>query len=164
MILGLGLPLQLQADDSETALITAFLYNFLKYIHWPSALDKPEAYQLCTVNDDHLGDSPRVLVGKTVNGIPVTVRRSVSQKELKNCHLVYIDSAENVQAIVDNLKSLPVVSVSNSPDFIDKGGTIGLLNDGSRLGFEINLDAANSSDLHISAQLLRVAKDIKQGQ
>lgn len=148
-----------QAESgSETAVKTAFLYHFFKFIDWPETTDKRNAYNLCTTSNDQLGDSLSVLKNKTIGSTPMLVRRNINGDALKNCQMVFISASENAADIIQELAGMPVVTVSDRADFIDQGGMIGLVRDGSRLSFEINLDAANSGGVHISARLLKLAK------
>ncbi|TAN66543.1 MAG: YfiR family protein [Methylobacter sp.] len=147
-------------SGSEAAVKTAFLYNFFKFIEWPKAAANQDAYRLCTTNNDQLGDSLSVLESKTVNSKPMLIERNTTGEGLKNCHMVFIDSSENTTRIIRYLKNLPIVTVSDEPGFIDQGGTIGLIQGDNRLSFEINLAAANANGVHISAQLLKLARRV----
>lgn len=145
---------------SEAAVKTAFLYNFFKFIQWPPATDTQNGHNLCTTENDMLGDSPDVLKNKTIGDKPIVVLRGKGVNDLKNCHLVFIGASENATAIIKKLKGLPIVTVSDQPGFIDLGGTISLLQSDNRLNFEINLVAANKNGVHIGAQLLKLAKRV----
>lgn len=147
-------------SGGEAAVKTAFLYNFFKFIEWPAEVSNQSAYSLCTANNDNLGDSLLVLEQKTVNNKAIVIRRGINGKDLKNCHMVFISSSEDVEAIIRYLNGLPIVTVSDKPGFIDQGGMIGLVQNDNRLGFEINLDAANAGGVHISAQMLKLAKRV----
>ena len=149
----------LAESAGEAAVKSAFLFNFFKFIEWPNAASE-SAYHLCTTANDNLGDSLLVLKNKTINNNPMAIRRGVNGQDLKDCHMVFISSSENTAAIVGDLKGLPVVTVSDKPNFIDQGGMIGLVQGDNRLGFEINLDVANAAGVHISAQMLKLAKRV----
>ena len=146
-------------SGGEAAVKTAFLYNFFKFIEWPEAASQ-NAYSLCTTDNDQLGDSLSVLENKTIGNKPMVIRRDVNGKDLQDCHIVFISSSENAAAIIRDLKGLPVVTVSDQRNFVDQGGMIGLVQGDNHLGFEINLDAANAEGVHISAQMLKLAKRV----
>ena len=71
------------------------------------------------------------------------------------------DSDQGIQTLLQELGTLPVVTVSDSPDFISKGGMIGLIRDGNSLGFEVNLAPVSATGVRMSAQLLKLAKSVK---
>lgn len=151
-------------EAGEAAVKTAFLYNFFKFIQWPESVSNQAAFRLCTTGDDKLGDNLTVLENKTIANKPIEIFREQQGKELQRCHMVFIDSAENAGAVASAVKGLPIVTISDKADFIQHGGMIGLVSDGNRLAFEINLGAANANGVHINAQLIKLAKSIKNSQ
>lgn len=153
---------QSYADSgSEAAVKTAFLYNFFKFIDWPADKVSQASYQLCTSDNDQLGDSLLVLKSKVVGNKSLTIRRGVPVNDLKTCHLVFIGASQNTAAILRSLKALPIVTVSDQPNFIEQGGMISLVQVDNRLNFEINLFGVNEAGLHIGVQLLKLAKSVK---
>lgn len=145
---------------NEAAVKVAFLYNFFKFIEWPESASQSK-YNLCLVTPHNLGDNLLALEGKTVNGKPLTVLQDLPIKDLKVCHLVFIaKSAANAGDIPRELRGTPVVTVSDKPGFLEQNGTIGLVQDGNRLNFEVNLDNANAANVRISAQLLKLARNL----
>ncbi|WP_260839213.1 YfiR family protein [Methylomonas koyamae] len=145
---------------NEAAVKVAFLYNFFKFIEWPDAASQNK-FNLCLVSPHNLGDNLLALEGKTVNGKPLAVLQDVASKDLKACHLVYIaKSAAGAGEIARDLRGAPVVTVSDKPGFLEQNGTIGLVQDGNRLNFEVNLDNANAANIRISAQLLKLARNL----
>lgn len=147
-------------SGNEDAVKTAFLYNFFKFIDWPKAASTEKVLNLCTTNDDHLGDSLWVIKNKTIGNTPIFIRRGINDDTLKTCHMVFISGSNNDEAIIKNLKGLPIVTVSDMPGFIDHGGMIGLVRADNRLSFEINIDTVNASSVHIGTQMLKLAKRI----
>lgn len=146
--------------ETESAVKIGFLYNFFKFIDWPQSADTSGGYCLCTTGDNSLGNSLLALQDKTINNKPLGIKRGVSVKELKNCHMVFIGADEDISKPFGDLQGLAVVTVSDKPDFINQGGMIGLVQYNNRLAFEVNLDAANAVDIHISAKILELAKRI----
>ena len=147
---------------SEAAVKTAFLYNFFKFIDWPTdSKHSQTTYQLCTSDNDQLGDTLLVLKSKVVGNKALTIRRNLSVNDLKTCDLVFIGASENTVTILRSLKALPIVTVSDQPNFMEQGGMISLVQIDNRLGFAINLVRTNEVGLHISAQLLKLAKSVK---
>lgn len=164
LILGLVLlttPLISQAASTETAVKAGFIYNFSKFIEWPA--DTTTNYKLCVIGENTNGDSLDVLENKIVGDKPLVVKRHIKEADIKECHmLVMMETRDAVtQNILEKIATLPIVTVSDSPDFVVRGGMIGLIRDGNRVGFEVNMQAANMAGLRISAQLLKLAKSVK---
>jgi hypothetical protein len=159
----LFLPIQVQAATKEQAVKAGFIYNFSKFIVWPSNASADSNFNLCIIGDDKLDGSLEALYGKLVDDKPLVLKRNVQLDELQHCQMAFLakDSKENMQVVLEKFRALPVVTVSDSPDFISKGGMIGLIRDGNRVGFEVDLTPVNVAGLRISAQLLKLAKRVK---
>ena len=148
---------------TESAVKAGFVYNFTKFIDWPASTDESITYNLCVAGESKLTDSLDALEGKLVGNKPLNIMRNVSAANLKGCHMVFVVAASDahIQSLLQQMGNLPIVTVSDSPDFILKGGMIGLIRDGNRVGFEVNLKPANAAGLRMSAQLLKLAKSVK---
>jgi hypothetical protein len=156
-------PFATQAATKEDAVKAGFVYNFTKFITWPTHATPQTNFNLCVVGDDQLDGSLEALYGKLIGDKPLILQRNPADEALKDCHLVFVadDAKQNIQEVLQKFNGLPAATVSDSPDFIQKGGMIGLIRDGNRVGFEINLAPANAAGLRISSQLLKLAKHVK---
>jgi hypothetical protein len=151
------------AATKEDAVKAGIIYNFTKFITWPAGATPQSNFNLCVVGDDHLDGGLEALYGKLVGDWSLVLQRNPADEALKDCHMVFVadDAKQNIQEVLQKFNGLPAATVSDSPDFIQKGGMIGLIRDGNRVGFEVNIKPANAAGLHISAQLLKLAKRVK---
>lgn len=81
----------------------------------------------------------------------------------KQCQLLFLPREENpvrLQAWLKNCVNLPILTVSNSADFLEIGGMIALLADGSRLQFEVNLAQVKRVGLKLNSQMLAIARNV----
>ena len=147
-------------NDTASAVKIGFLYNFFKFIDWPPSSDTSNGYRLCTTGLNSLGEGLLALEDKTINNKHLSIKRGVSGKELKSCHIVFIGADEDTGKPIGDSQGLAVVTVSDKPDFINEGGIIGLIQANNRLAFEVNLDVAKATNIRISAQMLELAKRI----
>lgn len=143
--------------DNSPAIKTGFLYNFFKFLEWPNPGD---SYRLCATSNTGLESFLITLDAKLVNNKPIKVFTNVENQALKNCDLVFIGPNENAVEINAILRGLPIVTVSDNQDFIEQGGMIELLEIENRLAFELNMDTAKTAGIHISAQMLKLAKNV----
>ncbi len=165
LLLSIGIVDSSHAEsDSEAAVKVAFIYNFFKFIEWPAAVAAQSSYNLCLSSETAFGDALSMLEGKTINGKPLNVWRDVAGNMLENCHMVFVGAGTNPADYLASARILPVVTVSDDAGFVQKGGVIGLLRDGNRLSFEINLDIARANGIHINANLLKLAKNVITSQ
>ncbi len=155
-----SVPLQAQAATKEQAVKAGFIYNLTRFTVWPSDVKAVKKFNLCIIGNDALGGSLKALRGKLVGNKPVVLRRGVKDSSLHSCHIAFIakNSSDNV---LQKLQGLPVLTVSDMPNFTDHGGMIGLIRNGSYVGLEVNLAAIRAVKLNVSAQLLKLAKKVK---
>lgn len=150
-------------QDREHEVKAAFIYNFAKYVDWPSSSfergDSPLVIGVVGV-DPFGGALDRAVAGKSVNGHPFAVKRLRWSAEMKSCHLLFVCASEKdrVSQLAAALQGAPVFSVGETPGFASHGGVAGFFVEQGRVRFEINPDAAKRARLAVSSRLLALAK------
>ncbi len=151
--------------SSEYAVKAAFLFHFAQFVEWPPDAFKNAAAPLtyCTVGEDPLnGALESVLSGKNIGTHPIRVEHVKQAQELQGCQILFIGIAEKkrLAATLESVKRSPVLTVGDSEHFVEQGGIIGFCQEENKIRFEINLGAAGSARLKISARLLSLAKTV----
>ncbi|PIR34272.1 MAG: hypothetical protein COV36_01075 [Alphaproteobacteria bacterium CG11_big_fil_rev_8_21_14_0_20_44_7] len=150
---------------------SAYIYNFLSYIEWPSLVYSEEGIkniELCIIGEDNLGKyidyvARKALMPEAVNKkIKINVRRSVSPAEFASCNMAYISSSEekNIKAYLFELTKYPVFTISEIDDFADMGGILEFDIRRGKQRFLINISAAKRANLKIAAELLETAAEV----
>ena len=145
----------------------AFLYNFTKFVEWPSgsyrSAESPLA--ICVVGADPFSpDLEGELRTRSVGGHPVEIKRSTPRDNLNACQIVFVPLTEETQAtrIVMGLRGSSTLTIGEAEGFAMLGGIINLTVEGSKVRFEINLLAANRAGLKISSKLIGLATIVKE--
>ena len=143
-----------------------FLYNFVRYVNWPeSTFWKTNApFVIAVTGDDNLQKNLIKLVhGKSVDGHPILLKHINDDDPLQLCHMLFIGSSvkKQIVTILDKVKTLPILTVGESEEFIEQGGIINLKKNEGKVRLEINLDAARLAQLKLSSKLLSVADVVK---
>jgi hypothetical protein len=152
------------ATTKEQAVKAGFVFNITKFTVWPSdTSSQSDTFNLCLFGNDNLGGAIEALYGNTVRGKPLVIKHIFKDEDVKICHIAFVtkDSPKNIEATLIKLRSLPILTISDSPDFIRQGGMVGLIRNGRRVGFEVNLQEVKAARLHIGAQLLKLAKKVE---
>ena len=142
-----------------------FLFNFTQFVDWPPATfaNASEPLAICILGDDpfgaYLDDAVR---GEHVEERALIVRRLARVEETGNCQIVFINESETARldAILQRVKPLRALTVSDARGFGDRGGMVGFVTEDNRVRLRINLDAVRAAGLTISSKLLRVAEVI----
>ena len=152
-----------QVRPTEAQLKAAFLFNFGKYVTWPSLTG--ENFTICILGQDPFGATlDSIVAGETLGGKPAVVRRIRGAQDASPCQVVFISSSEeaHLQPTLAALeKSGNALTVSDMPDFVQHGGMIQFVDEGNRVRFVVNLGVARKAGLVLSSELLKVAKVVR---
>jgi len=163
LMLSLGLAPGVYATSSmgEYQVKAAYLYNFIKFIYWPEKVFKtphsPLVIGILGVNN--FDNKLESLQGKKIGQRSININYFATLKDVHDCHLLYISKSESpeIQEILDKLAIRPIVTVGESKQFVDLGGTIQFVTRRGRLRFLINQKSAQNNYIQIDAQLLSLA-------
>ncbi len=143
-------------SSHEYQIKAAFIYNFLRYIEWPS---ERNTYSLGILGEDPFEGGLDQFEKKPLGGKNITVKVVKSAKEARSCDVLFISSteADKLDGTLAALKGAPVLTISDLPSFTDHGGQIGFTTERNRVRFIVNTDALSASDLKASSNLLKLA-------
>jgi len=151
------------ASQSEYALKSVFLYNFCRFIDWPdSAFASPtEPLIIGIIGDDPFGSLlNEAVAGEKYHNRPIRIDHFRTPGDIKRVHLLFVSHANagRVEPILAAVAGRSVVTVSETEDFINRGGMITLTSEQNRVRLRINPAALHSANLAVSSKLLRVAE------
>jgi len=151
---------------TETDLKVAYLYNFTKFVTWPSvAFRKNNTHFVITI----LGESPVVkilqtaLKNKTVQGKTIVIRQISKISEIQNPQILFIPTVANynITNIVDQCANRYILLVADHIEyFCELQGIINFTDKHDKYRFEINNKAAIKTGLKISSKLLSLSRII----
>jgi hypothetical protein len=146
----------------EYLIKAAYLYNFTKFVEWPSEAfkDNLSPINLYILGTDPFGEALNSIRDKTVKGRRISIKHVNHIEEISECHILFISASEkeNLRHILNTLKNSAILTVSEMEQFAQRGGIINFITVENRIHFEINPDASQHSGLKISSQLLKLAK------
>jgi hypothetical protein len=150
---------------TEYEVKAAYLYNFGRFVGWPSEAVSVQAgsFQLCVLGKDPFGPAlHKTISGETIEGKYVVAKQVLSPQGAADCREVFISSSEDGQldAILSALDADRTLTVSDLPDFTERGGMIEFVSQSNRIRFQVNLAAARRAGLTLSSQLLKVATKV----
>jgi hypothetical protein len=162
MVLALTAAVRGALAFDEYQVKAAYLYNFAKFVEWPSAaFSTPDAPLVIGVyGEDPFGPALDALVrDKTVKGRRCVIRRSVRMRDLRSSHVVFVGASQEPAAqALKELEGTSVLVVGEHADLLENGGMVLFSVDDGRVVFTIHVGAAAKAHLTISSQLLRLAR------
>jgi hypothetical protein len=158
----------LASRPTEFEVKAAYLYNFGRFVEWPSQVSSNSAneFPICILGRDPFGKAlDSTIFGEKIEGRAVVARRISAPGEATVCRVLFISSSEDkqVKVILSTLGNLSVLTVSDIPEFLDDGGMVQFVLTDQKIRFKINLSATRQAGLHLSSQLLKVAVEVEGG-
>jgi hypothetical protein len=146
---------------TEYQVKAAFLFNFAKFVEWPpNAFPNTDTpFVIGVLGQDPFGANlDEAVRDERINNRPLLVQRYRSVSEIKQCHVLFIGRSESdrMDSIVSSLKHRKILTVTDA-----NGGNGGIVirfvNEGNKIRFKIDIQAAKTASLTISSKLLRLA-------
>ena len=161
----LGQSLSFAQAVSEYQVKAAYLYNFAKFVEWPSRdFPSPSApLRFCVLNDQAFESTLNQIVkGKVVGSHPASVVSVQNGEQSRSCHVLFINSsqARETQHILEVLRDTNVLTVGETKGFVEEGGMISFVLHDDSVQFQVNHKAAKQAGLGLSSRLLAVAKAV----
>jgi len=151
--------------STEYDLKAAYVYNFGKFVRWPaSVVSAAGEFPLCVLGRNPFGPSlDNTVKGESIEGKSLSVRYMSSVSEANGCRILFVSESEEhrIESILAEVGKRPMLTVSDIPDFVDRGGDIEFVNVGEKIRFKVNRAAAEKSGLTLSSDLLKVAISVK---
>ena len=156
-----------QPKPGEYQVKAAYLYNFAKFVDWPSGAvaDKSSSFTICVLGEDPFGAAlDATIANQRLDGREIVAKRVSKSKDALGCQILFISSSENgqIKDILATLNNSGVLTVSDSPQFSQRGGMIGFVLDNNKVRFEVNLANAEKAGLTLSSELLKVAVTVRK--
>ena len=155
------------AKPTEYEVKATYLYSFSKFVDWPARANQSQSdtFAICVLGQDPFGPAlDGILSEETVAGKKAVARRIPTPQDALNCRVLFISASENsrLKQILAALHDASVLTVSDLPQFTQRGGMVQFIPEGNRIRFEVNLATAEHAGLTLSSELLKVAMNVRR--
>lgn len=149
----------------EHALKAAFLYNFTKFVEWPtnSFRDTNAPFVVAVVgNSPCTAELEKIAKERKLNGRNIIIRAVTDVESIQDAQALFIAASADsrLKDWLAAVRGRNVLTIGESELFWKQGGTINFLIEGEKIRFEINMDQAEAAGLKVSAQLQKLAKTV----
>ena len=152
--LGCG-PVGAQSADVGK-LKAAIIYNIIRFVDFQS--DPTSTLSLCLARNAAVPRELGALNGQRA-GNRVIALRTIETSNVRACNVVYLG---NSVGEVPKVRQSGLLTIADGSNVLPAGGTIGLVQTGGQIRFEVNVRAAREDQLAISSKLLRLAARVQQ--
>ncbi len=147
---------------TEHELKAAYLYNFGKFVQWPSISSK--YFQIGVYgNKQFISTLTRTIGDRSLNGKRIQILYFPTIEEISNCNILFISKVtpDELKKILIKTSEKSILTVGDSvEDFCIEGGMINFTSRNSKFRFYINNYSAEKQKLIISSKLLSLGKII----
>ncbi|MEM1196870.1 MAG: YfiR family protein [Pseudomonadota bacterium] len=147
------------AAQSRTVeqLEAAIIFKILKFVDLPKGGAEP--FIFCVESGAASAPALLSLRGQRVRDHRLGMRL-IRNRDFAGCDIVYLERAD--AAVIQNARSPGRLVMGRGTRFIDANGTIGLVQTGNQIRFEVNLEEADRAGLKISSRLVRLAARVER--
>lgn len=152
----------LAQENKEYLVKAAFIYNFVKFVEWPAtrAIAGQRAIDVCVIGESPLLGASSVFQAASTPKLALSLAQEKDVKAAAgHCHVLFISDSEagRMGALLAELRTAPVLTVSDIPLFAEKGGMIGFVMGDGKVKVVVNTRAAAQAGMRVDAQLLEIA-------
>jgi hypothetical protein len=155
------------SKPTEYEVKATYLYNFSRFVEWPAKVTPAQSgsFVICVLGKDPFGPAlDAILADEATTGKTVVAQRILTPQDALNCRVLFISSSETarLKQILTTLGNASVLTVSELPQFTQRGGMVQFISEGNRVRFEVNLASAENAGLTMRSELLKVAVNVRR--
>lgn len=143
----------------------AYLFNFGKFLRQPDTSHQP-SFDICVLGHDDFGGAlDKLTANEQLNGVPEHTVHIDNAVAARRCAILFISASEadRLKQDLNDVAGYPVLTVSDVPHFMERGGMIEFETQARHVRFSVGLDAVTKAGLGLSSELLRVALAVSGG-
>jgi hypothetical protein len=154
------------SKPTEYEVKATYLYNFARFIEWPARAIPGQggSFTICVLGQDPFGLALNASVAdEAIGGQNVVARRISTALDAVNCRVLFISSSEDprLKQILAALDNSSVLTVSDMPQFVRRGGMVQFILEGNRVRFAVSLAPTEHAGLTLSSELLKLAVSVR---
>jgi len=155
-----------------SAIKAAFVLNIARYVTWPDEVFASESdpMRLCVYRDNIYRKDLEAIKGKKVGNRRLVLSTIEHLEPKLECEILLIPHSASGQFHAEHdgkpkpsLLTIADQTEFNEEEFSREGIIVTLVRQGSKIAFEIDPWQAKSANLHMSSELLKLAKIVGEG-
>ncbi len=133
-----------------------FIYNFTKYIDWPSSYKQGDFVIGVFGSSDITSELNVIANKKSVNNQKIVVKTYSSVGAIGKCHIFFLPQNKSgyIGSVLSKLSGQSTLIVTDKPGAIRQGSGINFIETGGSQGFEIKKSNIEAKGMKVSSNLL----------
>lgn len=166
LLLLLVLPLLCQKQMEEYQLKALIVSRFFDFVTWPPDIENnTDRFVIGVIGDTPILEHRQKIYERVkIPGRTIVIRELTNIDRVVDCHALIIAGTESkrLSDILALTGGKPILSISDTEGFGEKGVLINLYRLGKNVKFEINYAAVRRSGLVFSSKLYKLARIIRR--
>lgn len=160
--------------EQQSSEIAKAIEKIAFFTQWPKNHEKGDLkdhFVITVIGDNNLSNAilsyykDKEIKDKTVkvNYVDVNSLPELKASELKENHIIFIPaiSDENLSEFLKKISEVPVLTMSNTSGFAEKGVILNFYETNNKMPFEVNFNCLKKSGIYINALLLENIKIVE---
>jgi hypothetical protein len=149
---------QILPAQDNTRYLALFVYNFTRYIEWPSK--SSNEFVIAVIGKSRVYEELQTISqGKSIGSQTITVKKVQSLDELKACNVLFVsnDASSKIAELVSQTKDFNTLIITERSGLTSKGAGISFVIDDGKQRFEINKSNLEKVGLRVNKALIDMA-------
>lgn len=148
-----------QAQQTDYKYHSIFIYNFTKYLQWPSANSSGDFVIGVVGNSPIISELEKMAESKTVGSRKIVVKRFASVEDVAPCQMLFVPHNQNrhLSEITAKARKSSTLVITESPGLAHKGSNINFVIKENKWRFELNKKAIDEANIKVSQELLSLS-------
>lgn len=145
-----------QDESSNNKLKTLLIYNFTKYINWPTSY-KTGNFIIAVLGDDKITpELKKMLNAKLCGDQQIEIREYPMVEHITKCHILYIPTASSnlLPKVMNAVQGKSILIITEKNGLINDGACINFVQTATgKIGFELNMKETENRSLNVNNTL-----------
>ncbi|MBN1969569.1 MAG: YfiR family protein [Candidatus Delongbacteria bacterium] len=158
----------LSQSVDEYDLKAVYFNRISEFINWPDSIfvkkDGSRKFILAVYGEDPFEGRLRTIYNNyKILDMDVEIKYLDELDDINECHLLFVSSSEerNLKKIVKQVRGKPILTVSDTEGFGEKGIMLNILADSKGVHFVVNKTSEKNSAISISTRFMKYAKVVE---
>ena len=147
-------------EDTNAKIKAVFLYNFTKYVEWPTSYKEGTfIIGIYGSNSPLLTELNKMAFTKTVGKQQLQIKTISSMDKFDKCHMLFVtsDNGGSFSEVLSKLKGTSTLIITERPGLARQGAAINFVVQDNKQKFELNRANAEKYNLKVSSNLAALA-------
>jgi hypothetical protein len=158
--------LKMNAQETNYKTYSVFIYNFMKYIEWPSTASAKKEFTIYVVGNSKISSELEQLAkSKKIKDKTIVVKKTDEFQNFQDADLIYLSDNKSaaIKDLQAKLKDKEILIVGEREDLARKGAAISFaILESDELSFDINLKELKARKLQISGSLIKLGNVVAE--